>query len=92
MEKHLPSVFLYLLASELSVSSKVEDSALCAFIVFNFAKHIRSVGTFDFFYLSKYMVLTLELMKAFSIDEKVNSAGLLSRELSDEYSLEGLLP
>lgn len=43
MEKHLPSVFPYLLVSELSVSSKVEDSALCAFIIFNFAKHIRSV-------------------------------------------------
>lgn len=32
------------------------------------------------------MVLTSELMKAFSIDEKANSTGLLSRELSDEYS------
>lgn len=38
------------------------------------------------------MVLTSELMKAFSIDEKANISGPLSRELSDEYSLEGSLP
>lgn len=81
MEDHLPIVFQYPIVSELSASpSKLDDSALGTLLVFNCDKRIRSVWTFYSFYLSKYMVLTLELMEAFSIDENANGTGLVMGE------------